>query len=67
MPTPQLKSRSWPRSLLMLSCWRRRTYHPHRHMLGGRNLRLNVRNGGRIYRIDWMPGRLAPGVTRLDA
>eukprot|EP00965_Chrysotila_dentata_P062764 2079403-Pleurochrysis_carterae.AAC.1 len=63
MPTPQLKSQS----LLMLSRWRKWTHHPHRRMLGGRNLRLNVRNRGRTYRLDWVPGRLARGVTRLDA
>eukprot|EP00965_Chrysotila_dentata_P047745 1583744-Pleurochrysis_carterae.AAC.1 len=67
MLTPQLESQSWSRSLMMLSRWRRRTYQPHRRTLGGCNLRLNVRNGGRTYRPDWMPGRLAPGVTRLNA
>eukprot|EP00965_Chrysotila_dentata_P168218 5555245-Pleurochrysis_carterae.AAC.1 len=32
MPTPQLKSQSWLRRLLMLSRWRRRTHHPHRYV-----------------------------------
>eukprot|EP00965_Chrysotila_dentata_P170853 5639409-Pleurochrysis_carterae.AAC.1 len=63
MPTPQLKSQSWLRSLLMMSRWRRRTHHPHRRMLGGRKLRLIVRNRGRNYRLDWVPGRLALRVT----
>eukprot|EP00965_Chrysotila_dentata_P154153 5094683-Pleurochrysis_carterae.AAC.1 len=30
-------------------------------------LELNVRNGGRTYRLAWMPWRLAPGITRLNA
>eukprot|EP00965_Chrysotila_dentata_P186856 6169316-Pleurochrysis_carterae.AAC.1 len=66
MLAPQLTSESWPRSLLMLSRWRRRTLHPHRRMLGGRKLWLNVRNRGRTYRLAWMPWRLAPGVTRRN-
>eukprot|EP00965_Chrysotila_dentata_P011287 367965-Pleurochrysis_carterae.AAC.1 len=61
MLAPQLKCLSWPRNLLKpLEEADALFASPHARWAPSREER-------RTYRLVWMPRRLAPGVTRLNA